>query len=149
MSKPIYYLEQSTDGHFFFFESIGKKIVQKAIGYIPFEENPNIVELVFGDLNKDNTVDFMNVSDNEDMVLILSTVIASINEYLADFPTKTIYFRGSSPSRTRLYRAVISKYSKSNELFYDIFGISENEQAEIFNKEHTYIGYLIRKKHEK
>lgn len=149
MEKPIYDLKASADGHFYFFKSIGEKAVKKAIVYIPLNDSPNIVELVFGDIKKDNSIDFYSASNNDDLIEIISTVIESLKLYLDRFSNKTVYFRGSTLARTRLYRAVIAKNLANNELFYEILGIFENQQTEIFNKNHTYFGYLIRKKNEK
>jgi hypothetical protein len=146
MEKPAYSLESSSDNTFYFFESIGEKSIKKAIGYIPFEDNPTIVELVFGDLTDTYSIDFMTVSDNQDMQMVISTVIKSVKYFLEKYPDKIIYFRGSTPARTRLYRAVIAKNLDTTELFYDVLGILENEQSEPFNKSNSYIGYLIVKK---
>ena len=149
MDKLAYSLESSADNTFYFFESIGEKSIRKAIGYIPFQDNPKIVELVFGDLTDTYSIDFMTVSDNQDMKMVISTVIKSVKLFLGKYPDKIIYFRGSTPSRTRLYRAVISKNIDTTELFYDVLGILENEQSEPFDKNNSYIGYLIIKKDER
>jgi hypothetical protein len=145
MEKPFYDLESSTDGHFYFFKSNGEKPVNKAIIFIPLDDISNVVELVFGDVKTDNTIDFYSVSENNDLIEIISTVIESLKLYLDRFSDKTVYFRGSTPARTRLYRAAIAKSLNKSELIYEIFGIMENQQTEVFNKNHTYLGYLIRK----
>jgi hypothetical protein len=149
MDKPVYDLKSSADGHFYFFESNGEKAVNKAIVFMPISNSSKMVELVFGDIKNDNSIDFYSASENNDLIDIISTVIESLKIYLTKFPDMTVYFRGSTPSRTRLYRAAIAKNLDTNELIYDIFGILENQQAETFNKNHTYIGYIIRKKYEK
>ena len=100
MDKPAYSLESSADNTFYFFESIGEKSIRKAIGYIPFQDNPKIVELVFGDLTDTYSIDFMTVSDNQDTKMVISTVIKSVKLFLSKYPDKIIYFRGSTPART-------------------------------------------------
>ena len=149
MKKPVYDLKSSADGHFYFFNSKGERAVKKAIVFIPLKNNSSIVELVFGDIKNDSSIDFYSVSENNDLLEIISTVIESLKLYLDKFPDMTVYFRGSTPARTRLYRAVIAKNLNVNELIYEIIGVLGNEQIETFNKDHTYLGYLIRKKHEK
>ena len=128
MEKPVYDLKHSADGYFYFFDSIGEKAIKKAIGFTPFEGSPEIVELVFGDLTDNRTIDFLTVSNNQDLILVISTVIKSLKDFLERFPAKSIYFRGSSDARTRLYRAVIAKNLEANELYYEIFGILGNEK---------------------
>jgi hypothetical protein len=63
--------------------------------------------------------------------LVIGTVIFTLIDYLESFPDNIVYFRGSTPSRTRLYRAIITKNLEQSELSYQIFGILDDENFEI------------------
>jgi hypothetical protein len=148
MDKPHYDYKTSSDGQYYFFDSIGKTSIPKAVGYILRNSDARLVELVFGDLIDNESIDVMNVSNNQDLPLVIGTVIFTLIDYLEGFPDNIVYFRGSTPSRTRLYRAIITKNLIQSELSYQIFGILDDENFELFNPNHHYQGYIIRNKYE-
>ena len=150
MDKPIYTTETTPDGLRYFFESSnGEKIIQKAVIYLETKGAPDIHQLVFGDLQLDGSVDFLSVSDNKDMKNVLSTVVKTLALFFEKYPNKGVFFTGSTLSRTRLYRATISKFIETSELYYQVYGLLEEENhLEIFEKNHTYKAYLIQKKDE-
>ncbi|MCU0470045.1 MAG: hypothetical protein MUF58_15730 [Arcicella sp.] len=146
MEKPSYAFQISENHEYYFFESIGKTNIQKIVVFQPSEVNPDIVELAFGNLKTDLSIDVFAVDDNEDMPIVISTVITTIFDYLEYYPEKTIYFSGSTPSRTRLYRAAIAKSLEKIESNYQVFGLKENTQIESFDKHNTYLAFLIKRK---
>lgn len=76
MEKPIYNIESSSNRLLYEFESNSNhKIIKKAVVYLPIKQDPNLYELIFGDLQDDGTIDVQTVSNNQDIVLILNTVI--------------------------------------------------------------------------
>ncbi|MDZ7897800.1 MAG: hypothetical protein U5N85_07190 [Arcicella sp.] len=68
--------------------------------------------------------------------------------FFEKYPNKNVFFTGSTLSRTRLYRATISKFIETSELYYQVFGLLENNSLEAFEKNHTYKAYLIQRKDE-
>jgi hypothetical protein len=149
MDKPVYNLKSSSDKLRFFFESKGVDSIQKAIIYFPLENSPKMHELTFGDVTNDGFIDFLNVSNNNDLPIIMTTVIESINIYFKEYPNNTVFFRGSTPSRTRLYRAVIAKEIERLQLSLQVFGLTTDNLIEVFDKTFSYTGYLIQKNDEK
>ena len=78
MEKPTYQLQESSDGYWYEFESISdEKTIRKAIGYYESKYDPNTVELAFGDL-ADGKLDVKVVSNNNDFLIIINTIIISI-----------------------------------------------------------------------
>ena len=149
MEKPTYNLKSSPDGLYHVFESTnGVKSVQKAIAFLPFEESANLFQLIFGDLKSDGEIDTFAVSNNKDTTVILTTVVGTLFYFFEQNPDKSVAFTGSTAARTRLYRAVISKFVNESEPFYQILGITEEGSFEIFNKNKNYTGYLISLKNE-
>ena len=141
MEKPIYNIESSSDRLLYEFESNSNhKIIKKAVVYLPIKQSPNLYELIFGDLQDDGTIDVQTVSNNQDIVLILNTVIKTLYHFFELYPSKTVIFTGSSASRNRLYRAVISKLI--NEKF-DIFGITFDDEIELFVANKNYFAFQI------
>lgn len=150
MEKPHYELKSTPNALQHVFESISKdKVIQKVVAYIPAEDDEKYYQLVFGDLLPNGKIDTLSVSNNNDMRIVLTTVANTLFSFFEQNSDKIVFFTGSTLSRTRLYRAVISKFIHETELFYDIKGITESESIENFDNNHSYIGYLIKLKNEK
>jgi hypothetical protein len=62
-----------------------------------------IYNLAFGDINVEGEIDDLTISDNGDRNKILATVAKSVDEYTKRFPGRWIFFKGSTPERTRLH----------------------------------------------
>ncbi len=148
MQKPNYYLETSIDGEWHFFKSISeKKIIEKGILFKLIDEETGLFELIFGDL-EDGVLNVKIKSNNDDMPKIISTVIKSIYLFFEKNPTKTVSFLGSSESRTRLYKIIISKYFDQLSERFDIFGINFDGLDEPFEKNTSYFAYKIKLKND-
>ncbi|MCU0327130.1 MAG: hypothetical protein MUF45_18165 [Spirosomaceae bacterium] len=146
MNKPTYQLEETTDGFWYEFNSENNgKIIRKAVAYYP-TDSPEIYQLVFGDLNKDGSIDFFSVSNNNDMVKILSTVIDTLYQFFERNSTKIVIFRGSTDTRNRLYRAVITKLLVGVSHDFEVRGINADEEVESFRPNTDYFAYVINKK---
>lgn len=113
MNIPKYELLTNKDVTLFTFKSKGingeidKGIVYKAT------KNSNIYNLGFGDLvfdpiQKKYIIDDFAISDNGDRDKVLATVAKSAYIFSEKYPEKIIFFKGSTKSRTRLYRRAIS-----------------------------------------
>ena len=136
-----------------FIDSVSDNVVtKKVVAFSPSSENEQIYRLVFGDLLPNGNIDVYSSSQNKDMELILSTVIKAIESFFVYHPENVISFAGSTPARIRLYRAVINKFIDHLEnppkLSYKIYGFTDENQIESFQKDKTYIGYLIHKTNE-
>lgn len=94
MEKPIYNIESSSDRLLYEFESNSDyKIIKKAVVYLPIKQDPNLYELIFGDLQDDGTIDVQTVSNNQDIVLILNTVIKTLYHFLNFTLQKLLFLR--------------------------------------------------------
>jgi hypothetical protein len=121
MEKPTYPIETSENGYWHEFESISdQKIIKKAVGFYPYRNDESLVELVFGDIQPDGSLNVYQVSNNNDMPIIIATVIQTIYRFLELYPDKTVTFIGSSTARNRLYRAVISKILMENSIEIEV-----------------------------
>lgn len=117
---------------------------------IEFQETsiPNFFNLTFGNLNKDGSIDDLTVNDNKDRNKILATVASILYEFTKD-NDKVIYFAGSTPERTRLYRMAITINFEVLIADFEIFGVlrSLNTFVDVpFEKGVDYFGFLIKRK---
>lgn len=150
LNKPFYPYQLSEDALRFDFHSVSNtKRIHKVVQYSPIPDNDSIFQLSFGDLKDDDTLDFLTVSDNQDMKKILTTVIQTIFKFFELKPDKTIVFIGSTETRTRLYRIIINKLIDEMELYFNIIGIKEDGNQEPFTKNQQYLAFLIFLKDEK
>jgi hypothetical protein len=72
--------------------------------------NGNIINLGFGDLRPDSSIDDKVSSNNGDMIKVLATVVAILNDFTKHHPDKEIAIKGSTPERTRLYARILKTY---------------------------------------
>ena len=143
MNRPFYDFETSEDTLRFEFDSVSpQKHIRKVVEYTPLPDNPRIYNLGFGDLREDGNIDDLIVSNNQDMEMILSTVVQTIFKFFELKPTNTIIFLGSTKSRTRLYQIVITKYLLEAADFLTVRGI-RNGRAELFVENQNYEAFLI------
>jgi hypothetical protein len=150
MEKPNYKITSSEDGLWNEFESISEeKIVKKAIGYYLFTENKvEFAELSFGDITESGAIDLKVVTDNKDFIFVIGTVITTLYRFFELYPQKTVVFTGSSSSRNRLYRAIISKLFEEGSKYFEILGITFEGETENFKKNKDYLAFQISIKNE-
>jgi hypothetical protein len=148
MNKPTYQLLESSDGYWYEFYSVtDNRVIHKAIGFYESVSDKDAVELVFGDL-VDNKLDVAVVSDNKDFHKIINTVIISVYRFFELYPQKNVSFMGSTPSRSRIYRAIIAKLYDENDSEFEIYGLTFENKLEKFIPNKNYFSFQIRKKHE-
>ena len=143
MSQPAYPIRTTSSRLQFAFESINEgHVVQKRIEFTAFPVNPDIYNLAFGDLNEEGVLDDLTVSNNQDMERVLATVIQALVVFLETYPNKTVFFTGSTVTRTRLYRAAINRViADYEELRVD--GIMDTT-IERFQPNKPYQAFLVR-----
>lgn len=139
----------SADSHEFKFISKGPKgEIQKVVQFIRTND-PLIYNLAFGNLLPDGTVDDQVKNDNKDRNKILATIAATVYEFSARYCEKLIFFTGSTPERTRLYRMALTINLKELNEDFEIYGVRLKDgtyTAEAFIKGQAYWGFLIKRK---
>jgi hypothetical protein len=108
----------------------------------------DVYNLAFGDedISTGNLND-LAISNNGDSEKVLATVVAAVIVFTQNYPDAWVYARGSTNSRTRLYRIGISKYISEISDKFDIYGQIQNEWEE-FRLNVEYDAFLTqRKKH--
>lgn len=144
IEKPHYQFESSPDALVFEFESISdNKTIRKAVIYEEIKGYDNLFQLGFGDITLDGKIDFIAVSKNKDRDKVLSTVAQTMLVFFDKYPDKMLYFRGSTNTRTRLYRSLISKFIEIIELNFKVVGLKSDGSPEEFIKNQDYTAFII------
>jgi len=131
------------------FTSIGKKRIDKVVDFVPLGIR-NIMNLAFGDLLPDGSVDDTSRSNNGDLVKVLATVIGILRDYTSEYPQVEVFFAGSTVERTRLYTRILKTYFATFNKEFTIYGIagSENSNKRVqFDPTANieYLGFLIKR----
>lgn len=112
------------------FVSKGRAWIEKRVifGVTPIE---NVFNIGFGDLLPDGSIDDKANSNNGDITKVLVTVIHILKEFTLQFPEASVFFRGSTENRMRLYlRIVRSHYHFFNKDFIISLFIESYEKYE-------------------
>ena len=113
----------SSDKLEFQFESEGPKgKIRKVVQFVQ-TQNEDIYNLAFGNLNKDGSIDDETTNDNKDRNKILATVAATVYEFTAKYPDKTIFFCGTTSERTRLYRMALTVNLNELKKDFRVYGV--------------------------
>jgi hypothetical protein len=144
MNLDKYTLTASPNFKSFKFYSVGPKgSIPK---FVQFQEmlDTDYFNLAFGDIIN-GRLDDLSVSANDDSEKVLATVVTALYDFLEKHPNATVYAKGSTPVRTRLYRMGIFKYYNEFDLGISVFGELESG-FEPFRAGQEYLGFLVRKK---
>ncbi|WP_149242370.1 DUF6934 family protein [Dyadobacter sp. 32] len=141
MDYEAYPFRLNEENTHFKFQSIGKRgVFEKAIAFTLIEDNIYNLALLDRDPVTQDYTD-KSITDNGDMPVVLSTVMAIIRDYLNQYPDRRIYLVGNSPSRTRLYQIAINKVSGQIDDLV-VFGYSNFEWTK-FEPNRSFESFLI------
>ncbi|MCA4805161.1 hypothetical protein HX045_02185 [Myroides odoratimimus] len=148
MQHPSYSFTTDRENSIYEFTSIGKnQAIKKLIIFAIIKSEANLYNLSFGDKPKktlnNSIIDDRIVSNNGDMNRVLATVFRAVLDFTKDKGFYKIVFRGSTPSRTRLYRMVLSTNYEELSKYFNIYGVHSNGTVVFFAKNTNYQGYLI------
>lgn len=109
MKTNSYYPFKQVHSNRYTFVSHGKRPIKKAVDFT-YTGWGKIINMGFGDLLPDGTVDDKVNSNNGDLVMVLATTIEILKLFTAQFPNAEIFFTGSTQARTRLYARIVKNY---------------------------------------
>ena len=129
----------------FQFQSVGRRgVFEKVVYFTVLTEDIHNLSLVdYHTVTKE--YNDMSITDNGDMPEILATVVAIIHKFLYAHPDQKIYFRGSTPARTRLYQIAISKVYERDSSDLSVKG-NLNDDWVPFEPNLNFQGFLVEKK---
>jgi hypothetical protein len=125
------------------FISIGKKRIEKVVDFVPLKAK-NIMNLGFGDLMADGSINYKANSNNGDIIKVLATVVDILRHFTTRHPEIVIFFTGSTTERTRLYTRILKTYYalfSKDFIVYGIKGTDDDNEIIQFDP-HSNIEYL-------
>ena len=144
MDQPKYEFKRTNELHFDFI-SVGKKgEIHERVTFI--EMQYGFFNMGLGDVNPvTGELDYHSVTDNGDRNNVLATVSEIIEAFFELYPSHTIYFKGTSKSRTRLYQMAINHYYDEISARFLILGELDDKMTR-FIRNTNYKSFLILKK---
>jgi hypothetical protein len=133
----------------FKFTSIGPKGRIEKVVQFGQTENPDIFNLVLGNLLEHGVIDDHTINDNKDSEAILATVEASIYEFTKQYPDKQVFYKGSTLERTRYFRIALTLHLQKLSRDFEIFGVLAfgiGFFSEKFVPGKDYYGFLLKRK---
>lgn len=138
-------IEAADDFNSFDFVSRGKNgDILKRVIFTATDDN-EVYNLAFGDVDEDNEINDLIITDNGDRNKVLATVVLIVEAYTKRFPERWIYFRGSTADRTRLYRMAIGLNLEELNLAYEIWALVDGRLV-LFSKDLKTNAFLIKRK---
>lgn len=143
------YLRSSESKNRFRFTTYGPR--GKFDMMVKFEETiiPDVMNLSFGIAISNESVNDIARIDNDDRNKILATVAKTIYEFSKLHPEKAIFFTGSTPARTRLYRIALTVHLGELLKDFEVFGVYLFDSSiyyEKFEKQMPYTGFAVKRK---
>ena len=121
-------------------------IVKRVSFRLIIEDGITFFNLAFGDWNEqEQQIDDRIRSNNHDTKKVLATVAAIVIGFMEKFHEMSIYAKGSSNARTRLYQmGIVAHYQEIDKLL-NIYGYLNNEWQQ-FKKGVNYEAFAVRRK---
>lgn len=143
MLKETYFYLDTEDKTEYYFQSEGPqgKIIKKVI-FSPMDED--LWNLAFGDLHNGD-IDDSIISNNNDIVKILATIVKIAYEFSAEFPTRSIHIKPVDKKRKQLYNNVFRRNFEIISQTFHIIGTS-NDIDEGYSSEKFYDIFKLKRK---
>ena len=129
--------------YFFISEGENKRIV-KTVVFSPLGNR--LWNLGFGDLQYSGYIDDSVVSNNDDLIKVISTVAKIAYEFSDKYPLRRIQIKPVDEKRKRLYNHVFRRHYDTIDANFDIIGINEQERETYSPKKNYDIFELNRKR---
>ena len=131
-----------------YFDFISEGSQGKVYKRVRFHEIPNYGFYNMGLCDVDpetGNENYDNITNNGDRDTVLATVSEICDVFFELYPQHTIYIKGTTDSRTRLYQMAISHYFEELDLKFHILGELADKMTR-FQKNTNYKSFLILKK---
>lgn len=134
-----------TEFRYEFFSTSTEKVVKKVVLFT--ETSASMVyNLALLDELENGELSDVSETNNNDLVMVMATVIQIVEEFLKIKPEYFVIFKGSDERRQRLYRIIISRELLKIQKKFDIFGGIGEDSIVNFEPNKEYDFYIIRQK---
>jgi hypothetical protein len=108
LKHNYYTFKASSDHTAFTFNSLSvDRLVLKKVEFVKISDR--LYNLAFGDVMHNGDIDDIVVTNNSDTSKVLATVIQILLAFFEDYRNAAVYFRGSTPARTRMYQILLTR----------------------------------------
>jgi hypothetical protein len=151
LMKNETYPYYNTQASWYTFTSTGKRSIAKQVVFT-YTGIRNIVNMGFGDLLPDGSIDDRANSNNGDIVKVLATIVRILIDSTEKFPHTEIFFAGSTQERTRLYTRILGTYYTDFNKEFNINGLLKKGH-EYIEVESTlgsglkFMGFIVKRNH--
>ncbi len=90
---------------------------------------PVTLNLSFGDLLPDDSIDDSANTNNSDIIRVMATIIDIINDFTSESPAVKIVFTGSNQVRTSLYNRILKTYHSNFSKTYFITALIKEDSS--------------------
>ncbi|MCF2506247.1 hypothetical protein L0663_22830 [Dyadobacter sp. CY107] len=126
LKHKFYPYRASEDALSFTFKSISEeRVVPKKAEFTVMSEN--VYNFAFGDLDDKGEIDDLAITNNKDTHLVFATVIQILLDFLDNNESKLVYFKGSTPARTRMYQIILRKEKANWKDRLIVYGIKNDD----------------------
>jgi hypothetical protein len=118
--------------------------IKKVIRFTKIDKT--VFNLGFGDLDEETgEISDTVVTNNNDSRIVLATVAATVHDFTVNYPNAVVIAKGSTHSRTRLYRMGITNHWKEISTDFEVYGLKDGDW-ELFAERRDYEAFLIHRK---
>jgi len=140
MDDEVYNISQVSK-YIFEFPSIGKKHLLKQVVFSKMNYNHNDYNLSLGTVLENGTVNFLDSSNNGDVVKIFMTVIKCVRTFASTFPDSVIFFKGNTEQKNRVYNEILRRHYDEFSVDFNIFGVSNIDGKSTVSKFNRKVDY--------
>lgn len=147
MIKESYlYTARSRQTRYYFVSEGENKRIVKTVVFSPLGKK--LWNLGFGDLRYNGDIDDSTVSNNDDLVKVISTVAKIAYEFSDKYPLRRLQIKPVDEKRKRLYNHVFRRHYATISADFDIIGITgfNDSIIEKYSPEKTYNMFELNRK---
>lgn len=142
MNEPHYPFEASPNRFHYEFESVSEaKTVRKAVVF-QATRLADVFNLVLLDLLESGEESDSTITDNQDLRLVMATVMRIVEFFSYHFPSHRVYFTGNDERKTRLYRIVIGREISQLRHKFNVLG-RIGTRFEYFEVNRPYTAFIV------
>lgn len=145
MNEISYPFEQPRIEYRYEFLSVSSSKQVRKLVLLTLTEFEDIYNLALLDLLPNGETSDISEYKNNDLKIILTTVINVVIDFLDKKPSTIILFQGRDEKRQRLYRIAINQELEVLQKVFNIFG-SISDEISLFKPNKPYDFFLISKK---
>jgi hypothetical protein len=148
MEDEAYNISQVSK-YIFEFPSIGKKHLLKQVVFSKMNNSHNDYNLSLGTVLENGAVNFLDSSNNGDVIKVFITVIKCVKTFASAVPDSVIFFKGNTEQKNRVYNEILRRHYDEFSVDFNIFGVNNidgKSSVSKFNRKKDYSSFYLKAK---